>query len=213
MQKNDSRASSCRAAGTFLVLSCVLLVGACRSSSLSDGLEPTGSTVPVQQSSQQLRPEEPIGNESALAPEPELGASATAALERSTDPAVAQVPPVAFLPVTGAPQSTVTTLAGSMRRAAQEQAVPVVVSAGQGAQYQIKGYFSALNDGGGTLLVYVWDILDRNGTRIHRISGQERSDPVSGGDPWSGISDDVIDRVAQTTMSSLRYWMQTRPAG
>ena len=96
-----------------------------------------------------------------------------------------------------------------MRRAALAQSVPIVVSVNDGAQYQIKGYFSALSDTGGTTLVYVWDVLDRNGTRIHRISGQERTG-ASGGDPWNAIDDSLIDQVAQSTMSSLRTWMRTQ---
>jgi hypothetical protein len=120
--------------------------------------------------------------------------------------------PVSFLPVTGAPQSAVTSLANSMRQAAQREKVPVVVSLEQGAKYQVKGYFSALNDGNGTILVYVWDILDQSGVRVHRISGQERGSG-STGDPWSGMSADIYSRVAETTMSSLRIWMSTRGAG
>ena len=90
--------------------------------------------------------------------------------------------------------------------------MPVVVSVERGAQYQLKGYFSALNDGSGTVLVYVWDVLDRNGVRIHRISGQERGGSSSG-DPWAGIDTAMLERVASSTMASLRGWASGRGAG
>lgn len=99
-----------------------------------------------------------------------------------------------------------------MRSAAHANAVPVVISTEQGARYQVKGYFSALNDGGEVVLVYVWDVLDANGNRVHRISGQERGGSASG-DPWAGIDNGVIDRVARLTMSGLRSWISTRNAG
>ena len=191
---------------TAFAMVALLVLAGCNTASFSDGVGATGTT------RQSLRPTAPLGGQTALAPEQETGSQAQAALQRNADPLAARVPPVAFLPVTGAPQSTVTTLAGSMRRAAQEQAVPVVVSIRDGARYQLKGYFSALDDQGGTTLVYVWDVLDANGSRIHRISGQERGG-ASRGDPWIGISEEVIDRVARSTMLSLRNWLQSRGAG
>ena len=118
---------------------------------------------------------------------------------------VQKIPPVAFLPVTGAPQPAVQGLATAMRQAAKANGVPVVVSVNNGARYQVKGYFSALNDSSGSVIVYVWDVLDAKGVRVHRISGQERGGKSSG-DPWNGISQDVLTRVATTTMRSLRQW-------
>ncbi|MCB1461962.1 MAG: hypothetical protein KDJ90_05950 [Nitratireductor sp.] len=191
-------------------------LAACNATSFSNGIS-TGST-PRPSASLTSQP----GTETALAPQPGMTAPQAATnLQGGTQPApgqfgnnqqvasVARIPPVAFLPVTGAPQSAVTKLAGAMRNAARSNAVPVVVSVDRGAQYQLKGYFSALNDGSGAVLVYVWDVLDARGVRIHRISGQERGGS-STGDPWAGISDDMISRVANTTMNSLRSWATTR---
>lgn len=173
---------------------------------MSEGLRPTASTTAGQPIGGAPQPAAGVGTNApqATASVPLQGGDQTAALP--------QTPPVAFLPVTGAPQSAVTQLANAMRSAAQANAVPVVVSVDRGARYQVKGYFSALNDGSGTVLVYVWDILDANGVRVHRISGQERGGPAAG-DPWSGIDDGVISRVASATMSSLRSWVSTRGAG
>lgn len=189
-------------------------LAACNTGSFSDGLRPSPQTTQSTVVGAPDRPLVGLGNETALAPEPGVRDPANAALLQpgNQQPAVRAIPPVAFLPVTGAPQSTVTELAASMRSAAQSNAVPVVVSIQQGARYQVKGYFSALKDGNGTILVYVWDVLDANGTRVHRISGQERGG-ASNGDPWSGISESVINQVANNTMASLRSWISTRNAG
>jgi hypothetical protein len=194
----------------FTCLMALLMLGACNSSSLYDGLRPSASV--GNNTGRQAAPESNAAagsNETALAPR-QNNPAATPFNSRSA--ALPQVPPVAFLPVTGAPQSKVTELAASMRAAARDQQVPVVVSADDGAQYQVKGYFSALSDGGGSLLVYVWDILDRNGTRVHRISGEERGGSTRG-DPWSAISEEMIDRLARSTMSDLRNWMTRAGTG
>lgn len=192
------------------------VLAACNATSFSNGIS-TGST-PRPSASLTAQP----GTETALAPQPGMTAPQAATnLQGGNQPvggqfdtnqqmaSIPRVPPVAFLPVTGAPQSAVTKLAGAMRNAARSNAVPVVVSVDRGAQYQLKGYFSALNDGSGAVLVYVWDVLDAKGVRVHRISGQERGG-TSTGDPWAGISDDMISRVAGTTMNALRSWATTR---
>jgi hypothetical protein len=78
-----------------------------------------------------------------------------------------------------------------------------------GAAYRVQGYFSALSDGSGTLLVYVWDVLDASGKRVHRINGQERSGSTNV-DPWQSITDDELRRVADRTTVQLKSWVETR---
>lgn len=193
-----------------------LALAACNSTSFTDGI----GTASTQRSGAPLPPASVgSGSETALAPQPAPTAPQAATALQGGSPrsgtrvaALPRVPPVAFLPVTGAPQSAVSQLAGAMRNAARNSGVPVVVSVDRGAQYQLKGYFSALNEGSGSVLVYVWDVLDRNGVRIHRISGQERGGS-SAGDPWAGINDDMMQRVAESTMASLRGWVSSRRAG
>jgi len=192
------------------------LLPACTTGSVSDTLTPTSqmrqeppAAIPSATALTAQTPA-PAGPEAALAPASQAAGQNAGAQQQAS--LGEKLSPVSFLPVTGAPQSAVTSLANSMRQAAQREKVPVVVSLEQGAKYQVKGYFSALNDGNGTILVYVWDILDQNGVRVHRISGQERGSG-SAGDPWSGMSADIYSRVADVTMSSLRTWMATRGAG
>ncbi len=201
--------------GAILAFAAAAALAGCNTGSVTDGLTPTAQMRQV--------PPADIQGETALAPQmatpagPDAAlATGTAVAPAGTKPAATQqaslgsaLEPVSFLPVTGAPQSAVTSLATSMRQAAKNEKVPVVVSIEQGAKFQIKGYFSALNDGNGTILVYVWDVLDSSGARVHRISGQERSGS-STGDPWVGIKPEVYARVADITMSSLRTWMSTR---
>ncbi|HSO46805.1 MAG TPA: hypothetical protein VLQ68_02635 [Rhizobiaceae bacterium] len=199
----------------IVALAAAVVLAGCNTGSVTDGLTPTAQMRQV--------PPADIQGETALAPQIAAPAGPDAALATGgtaapagAKPAATQqaslgsaLEPVSFLPVTGAPQSAVTSLATSMRQAAKNEKVPVVVSIEQGAKFQIKGYFSALNDGNGTILVYVWDVLDSSGARVHRISGQERSGG-STGDPWVGIKPDVYTRVADITMSSLRTLMTTR---
>ncbi|MGI9400637.1 MAG: hypothetical protein ACR2O0_05240 [Rhizobiaceae bacterium] len=182
--------------GTLTIfLGCLLVLTGCNTGSITDGIRPQTNLQTQQQ---------------PLSPAPTNEAAPAAQEQQNTQQAsLKPISPVTFLPVTGAPQSTVTTLASSIRSAAKQDNVPIVVSADQGARYQVKGYFSALSEGNNTLLVYVWDVLDVNGNRVHRISGQERAGRSSG-DPWASIDEGVIDRVAKITIADLRSWMSTR---
>lgn len=182
-----------------LLLVFMLGLAGCNSGSLSDGLE------------------------SAATPQPAQGLGGTTTAQNQTDftqqntqsaagTQVASLPTskaVAFLPVSNAPQSAVTNLAKSIRNAATSGGVPVVASVQQGARYQVKGYFSALEDGSGTLLVYVWDVLDQNNKRVYRINGQEQTSSRSA-DPWSSVTPAMLDRVAASTVSQLKNWLNTQ---
>jgi len=189
-----------------MIIALAIGLSACNSGSLSDGLESAARPQPSQNLTSNAG--EPTASQNNLnaAPAP----AATPADQ--TNQQVASLPTgksVTFLPVSNAPQSAVTNLARSIRSAASNSGVPVVASVQQGAQYQVKGYFSALEDGSGTLLVYVWDVLDRNNKRVYRINGQEQSSSKSA-DPWGAVSAEMLERVAQTTVSQLKSWLRNR---
>jgi len=187
-----------------LVLIFAMILSGCNAGSLGVGLETSSNNTP----------QPPQGLESAAnTTGGQLAAPDQSNSLVSTDGTqVAALPTgkaVAFLPVSNAPQSAVTNLARSIRNAATSSGVPVVASVQDGAQYQVKGYFSALEDGGGTLLVYVWDVLDRNNKRVYRINGQEQSSSSSS-DPWGAVNSQMIDRVAASTIAQLKSWLSTQ---
>lgn len=192
-----------RAVAALMLITALAVLSACNSGSLTEGL----------QSAANPQPSQSVGTQQNTV------SGGTATLDgTATDPAgqtgqqTAALPAgnsVTFLPVSNAPQSAVTNLARSIRSEAQRQGVPVVGSVQQGAVYQVKGYFSALEDGSGTLLVYVWDILDRNNKRVYRINGQEQAGGRSS-DPWAAVTPQMLDRVAQSTMAQLKSWLSTR---
>ena len=189
-----------RAISILVMIMALAVLSACNSGSLTEGLQSAATPQPSQ----------------SVGTQPGDVSGGTATLDgAATDPAgqqTAALPAgrsVTFLPVSNAPQTAVTNLARSIRNEAQRQGVPVVGSVQQGAAYQVKGYFSALEDGSGTLLVYVWDILDRSNKRVYRINGQEQAGGRSS-DPWSAVTPQMLDRVAQTTMAQLKSWLSTR---
>ena len=116
---------------------------------------------------------------------------------------------ITFLPFEGAPQSKASSLTRSLNSSAQTNGLAILPATRAGAKYRVKGYFSALNDGNGTLLVYVWDVVDGSGKRLHRINGRERTGTTKT-DPWQAITDAEIERVAQDTTARLKTWVDKR---
>lgn len=167
---------------------CAVLT-ACQGSSLSEGLQSV-NTPKTQQTP-------------AIATNPNIIQNGT---QTASLPATKSV---AFLPVSNAPQSAVSSLSSSIRSAATQNQVKIVNSIQDGATYQVKGYFSALEDGAGTLLVYVWDVLDKNNKRVYRISGQERTNKKSA-DPWASVNNQMITKVANNSLSQLKSWLSSQ---
>ena len=114
-----------------------------------------------------------------------------------------------FLPFEGAPQTKTASLTRLLNTSAQTNGLTILPTTRAGAKYKVKGYFSALNDGSGTLLVYVWDVVDASGKRLHRINGRERTG-TSKTDPWQAITDTEIQRVASDTTARLKTWVDGR---
>lgn len=118
----------------------------------------------------------------------------------------------AFAPVTGAPATVLTNVSAQLGKEAFAQQVTLVPTDDPAATYIVKGYLSAVGDASGTILVYVWDVFDRSGRRVHRISGQEAA-PGANRDPWSGIDTATTTDMARQTISALVAWGRSGPGG
>jgi len=203
------------------VLALCLLLSACNTSNFNDGVSPQSSVSRSPIPAQGVGTQTSQTNQTALTPQqPETPVvSATSQITggepisgQPIETQVASLPQgdkITFLPVTGAPQFAVTRLSAAIKRSAAENSIALVPTTISGAKYRVKGYFSALDDGSGTLLVYVWDVLDANGKRAHRISGQERT-AKRAGDPWAVITELELKRVAEVTMARLNTWLRSK---
>jgi hypothetical protein len=127
----------------------------------------------------------------------------------STAPALPAVPfataKFSFAPITGAPAHILSNLSTQLAKESLAQNVALVPSGDTQANYVIKGYLSAVGDTSGTILVYVWDVFDASGRRVHRISGQETTANGSQ-DPWLGVDTSAISNVARRTVAALVAW-------
>jgi hypothetical protein len=112
-----------------------------------------------------------------------------------------------FTALNGVPAQMRFALEDDLKRYATTRQLVLVPAGDKTAVYNVSGYLSAVGGDTGTLLVYVWDISDSFGTPLYRVSGQESGRP-SVGDPWDGITGDLINDVARETIDKLADWVR-----
>jgi hypothetical protein len=98
-------------------------------------------------------------------------------------------------------------LTARLNAKARQSGVTLVGSADQSATNVLKGYFSVLTEGKDTTVLYVWDLYDTSGNRLHRINGQEKAPSVNGAEGWAAVSPATIQAVADATMEQLAAWL------
>lgn len=118
---------------------------------------------------------------------------------------------VQFAPVVGAPANASTPLAARLSARATARGIPLVSAGESSATHVMKGYFSAISDGGQTTVIYVWDVIDPAGTRVHRIQGQAKAPGTApGGDGWDGVQPATMEAIADETIDRLATWLTTQ---
>lgn len=111
-----------------------------------------------------------------------------------------------FAPIVGTTVDAATPLTERLASRARERGMRLAGSTDPATTHVLKGYFSALTEGRETTVVYVWDIYDPAGTRLHRINGQQKVQ-ISGGDGWSTVPPSAMQTIADTTMDQLSSWL------
>jgi hypothetical protein len=111
----------------------------------------------------------------------------------------------AFAEVTGAPSELIQAMNNEIRRHAAKRHLNIVPEGDPSAVYLVKGYVSAVGDDQSTLLVYVWDVYDRDGKRLRRISGQAAAGNAQT-DPWGGIRPETMQTAAREMIDELVAW-------
>jgi hypothetical protein len=114
----------------------------------------------------------------------------------------------AFAPIEGVPVPILQAMSNALNQEAAQKRVNVVPATDPAAVYTVRGYLTAVAEGQNAKLVYVWDVVDRQGTRLHRVTGQEIGGAFRNGDPWTGVGMANINEAARKTMDSLANWVK-----
>lgn len=151
---------------------------------------------------------EPLRQNQTAAQPPAAAQPAPAQQTASLAPA-SSANSIRFLPIIGAPVQAVTPLSHQLGAEARAKGLTIRASNDNSAENILKGYFSAFADGAKVNVVYVWDILDANGVRLHRLQGQETV-AAKGSDPWAAVTDRVMQDIAAKTLNDYSSWKQSQ---
>jgi hypothetical protein len=112
---------------------------------------------------------------------------------------------IRFLPIIGAPVDAIRPLSEQLGADARARGLTIKTAVDPSSQHILKGYFSAFKDGRKTTIVYVWDVLDQAGNRLHRIQGQDSVD-TKNADLWSGVPPQTMRDIASKSVSQYLEW-------
>jgi len=141
----------------------------------------------------------------------EAGGSTTAQDALATAPAAAvQATQVAIAPVIGAPEQIATQMQTALNASMQARQVSAVTGTNDAALYTLRGYVVAARENTGTKISYIWDVTDKAGQRVNRITGEQISKTGASRDPWSAVTPEVIKSISDKTAGSLATWIKTQ---
>jgi len=106
-------------------------------------------------------------------------------------------------PIIGAPLEVVTPLSLRFDEILKTQSIKMAANMETDANYILKGYFSNFTENNQTTVLYVWDVMDKQGNRVHRLQGQEK---VSGKNGWAAVPATVMRKIADDTLADYFRW-------
>jgi hypothetical protein len=116
---------------------------------------------------------------------------------------------VQIAPIVGATVEAAGPLSERIAAKARERGLKLAGSGDASTTLVLKGYFSAITEAKTTTVIYVWDVLDPAGNRLHRIQGQQKA-PATNGEGWSSVSAPTMQSIADQTVDQLAAWLSAR---
>ncbi|CDX15876.1 conserved exported hypothetical protein [Mesorhizobium sp. ORS 3324] len=116
-------------------------------------------------------------------------------------------------PIVGASVEAAAPLTAELQTRAKQRGVTLVGSTDQTATHVLKGYFSTMSEGKDTTVIYVWDIYDPSGNRLHRINGQQKAPSVGSGEGWPAVAPATMQAIADQTIDQFTAWLGSGGAG
>jgi hypothetical protein len=200
---------------TTVSLLVALALTACTNA--KDVLEPSAITPPV--ASAQPAPATQ-GSAAATVPAPAPSTAATATTTAGAPAPVTSAQAAAILsktrlqiaPIVGASVEAATPLTAELQTRARQRGITLAGSQDQTATHVLKGYFSAMTEGKDTTVIYVWDVYDPSGNRLHRINGQMKapstgSGDSAGADSWKSVSPATMRAIADQTIDQFAAFL------
>ncbi len=174
------------------------ILALCGCSSAQDVLAPSAITPPAQAASGASQPP---------ASQPPGGAPSASQPQQIANAAIADAR-VRFAPIVGTSVEAANALSAGLSSRARTRGVNLSGAAVE-PTHLLRGYFTPLVEAGQTTVIFVWDVYDPAGNRVHRISGQQKSESA-GGEGWGAVPAASMRAIADSTIDQLAAWLSSR---
>ena len=111
-------------------------------------------------------------------------------------------------PIIGAPESVSRDLQAQLTTAIERNKISVARGPSGKGEYTLRGYVVAAREKTGSKISYIWDVTDQTGKRANRITGEELAVGSASADPWSTVSPQIVQAIADKTAAQITTWHQ-----
>lgn len=181
----------------FLAVSLLAAVALSACNSTQDVLEPSA-----------MAPQ-PQGQGDVASVQPAAPATSSTTATAAQSAAIATNARIQFAPIVGTSVEAASVLSERLASRARERGIALARSSDTATTHVLKGYFTPLSEGKETTVIYVWDVYDPAGNRVHRITGQQKA-PSGGSEGWSAVSPATMQTIADATIDQLATWLAAR---
>ncbi|MGO9170451.1 MAG: hypothetical protein ACLP7P_00590 [Rhodomicrobium sp.] len=124
----------------------------------------------------------------------------------TADASLKAKPAVALSPSEGVPQKFASKVDGELAKLMVEKGVRIVDA--KDAQYIVKPSYAALSEPKqGTKVAYTINITDKAGNKVRSITGEEIVSAKRGGEAWSHVTEDSVQKVAAKSAVDIAAWV------
>ncbi len=124
----------------------------------------------------------------------------------TADAALKAKPAVALSPVEGVPQKYASKVNEQLAASIKAKGVQIVEA--KDAKYIIKPtYLAAAEPKHGTKVAYTINVTDKAGNQVRSITGEELVSPKRGGDSWTHVNDEGVQKVTAKSAVDVAAWI------
>ncbi|MBN9221590.1 MAG: hypothetical protein J0I79_26910 [Mesorhizobium sp.] len=193
---------------TTVSLLVALALAACTNA--KDVLEPSAITPPAASATPAPATQGSVG--AVAAPAATTAGAPAAATAPAPSAAVLAKTRLQIAPIVGASVDAATPLTAELQARAKQRGITLAGSQDQTATHVLKGYFSTMSEGKDTTVIYVWDVYDPSGNRLHRINGQMKAPSANSGagagaDSWKAVAPATMQAIADQTIDQFAAFL------
>ena len=110
-----------------------------------------------------------------------------------------------FLPFSGVPVNTADAIYKNVRAHATEEGITLALRLDEPSTYRVRTLINAVGTTDVSTFIFIVEIYDVAGKRVHRFVGQEYGTAPSG-EAWSGIDSDTERHLGDRILAGVKAW-------